>query len=270
MKILYIVDDFEKFNQHRVFLIEMSYKYYIKDLQAEINNNSDLVPSKYYRENIKNNKEIWHYIEILDDNIYFWACEDLCKFKLLTHDDIYILKSVKSKRSNKRIFSLLYLSCISIEMTIFNYTKFGKDDELKQKKIIYKKLIDTDVDNKQWIADYYFMKYINEMEFINNNEKPFKILFKEYKNIMIEYFVSNEEKNVTIDKNKELILLIRITKKNNFGDIGYIFKKNISRKYFDKEIKAITLHRIIKKHGKLFRNNDFQNLGEKYLDQLNM
>lgn len=269
MKILYAVDNFEMFNQHRAFLIEMPYKYYVKDLQAEINNDNNLFPSKHYFKNIKNNEEILHYIKILDEHVYFWACEDMCNFKLLTHDDICILKSIKSKQLNKNVFSLLYLSYISIEMTIYNYTEFEMEYELKQKKVIYKNLIDMEVDNQQWIADYYFMKYINAMEFVSNNEKPFKKLFNEHKNIMIEYFVDNDEKNIMIDKNKDLILLIRITKGNEFGDIGYIYNESMDREYFGKKIKAIALHKIIKECGKLYENSDFINLDEKYFKQFN-
>ena len=269
MRILYIVDNFEIFDRRRTFLIEMPYKYYVKDLQAEINNDKTLFPSKKHLEKIKNDKEILQYIKILDNYIYFWASEDLTKFKLLTEDDIYILKSKEIKKSEKKIFSLLYLTCVSIEMTIENYTKFGMEDELNQKKIIYERLIDMYADNEQWIADYFFMKYINEMEFINTKEKPLRNIFTENEFLAIKYFVKNEKKIIVYGGN-DLLFLIKITEKNEFEDIGYILVKDIDKKYLDKEIDAIILHNIIEKNGKLFKNTDFINTDEKYVAQFNM
>ena len=107
MKLLYVVDNFELFNHFRAFLVEMPYKYYLKDLQAEINNDKNLFPSKSYLGQIKENEDFLPYVKILDNYVYFWACEDLSKFKLLTHDDVTILKSTQIKQLNKNIFSLL-------------------------------------------------------------------------------------------------------------------------------------------------------------------
>ena len=270
MKILYAEDNFKIFNQCRAFLIEMPYKHYIKDLQAEIDNDRNLFPHQNYLKKLMDDENVTKYIKIIDDHVYFWACEDLSMFKLFINDDINILKNIKSKPLNKKVFSLLYLMYISIEMTIFNYTNYNNESELKQKKELYGKIIDSEADNKQWIADYYFMKYMNEMELIDSNDFSFKNLFKNYKKIMIEYFTNGENKDIIINSNIELIILIRITKNNKFRDIGYVLCKYIEDKYFEKYINAKTLYVLIEKYGYLYKNKDFQNLDEKYLEQFNM
>jgi hypothetical protein len=269
-RILYVSDNFEFFNNYRAFLIEMPYKYYLKDLQAEINKDKSLFPSKNYLDNLRNNIELLNFIEIMDSNVYFWACEDLSKFKLLTTNDINILESSEIKKTSRKLFSLLYLTCISIEMSIENYTKYGMEDEINQKKIIYQRLFDMDADIQQWIADYYFMKYLNEMELINSNEKPIKNIIKENKRIIIEYFVKFNKKTIFLNSDIELFILICISQENEFESISYIFMKDIENEYLDKEIDINTLENIIKKNGKLYSTSDFINLDEKYLKQFNM
>ena len=84
---------------------------------------------------------------------------------------------------------------------------------------------------------------------------------------MVEYFINGKEKSVLVNSNAELLILIQITEKNEFEDIGYVFIRDIKVQYLDTKISASELHELIKLNGKLFPDEAFINSDEKLFNE---
>jgi hypothetical protein len=267
MYIIGLLPEFNFFDNLNTFLIEMKYNYYIKELQAEINMDKNLFPTKEYFLSLSELSKINDH-KIKNGYVYFLASENLEYFKLFNSDDSIIINTQNFIPINEKIFSLLYLPYYTIKSSLRKYTNARK--ELYRLSQVHSDLIGFSEDILMDIAIFLILDIMNNREQINEEKQQIIPILKKlnWKNMGIKY-ISKENKNGEIiwKDNWDNLIVVEFNNDYEFNSFSIISKEIFLNEFeYDIQNDGSFINTSIMNYGVKYNKNDFIDLENKYLE----